>query len=165
MSAFITFIIGILAGFLAHALPMKISFKQQTIKNKIKVYDTLIAEWVKMRNFIFCSCAKSSDRVMPPELLLEFDQMYGVTQQYIGEAFLICEDEDLTADINNLNEKIYRTPWHSLPLEEANSEIENIKNEALLIIRRMRIDIQASTRLELSDFVHMFNGFFKGRNT
>ena len=160
MSALITFFLGLIAGFFAHALSMKVSFKQKTIENKIKVYDTLIAEWVKMRNFIFSSHHGDTDRVMSPQAFPEFDQMYGLTQQYIGEAFLVCEDEQLTSDINELNEKIYRTPWWNITLAEANPAIEEIKREALSIIRRMRMDVQASTRLDWEDFKHIFTGFF-----
>jgi len=165
MSALLTFIIGLLAGFLAHAIPMKVSFKQQTIENKIKVYDTLIVEWVKIRNYIYSFQNDTPNLFIPPDAYLKLDQMYGQTQQYIGEAFLVCEDSQLTSDINNLNEKIYRADWNSFSIDEANTEMESIKIEALALIERMRADIKSSTRLELSDFSHIFTGFFRDKKT
>ena len=51
--AFITLLIGFALGFFLHLIIMKISFKQRTIDNKIKIYDSIITSWVKMRNEIF----------------------------------------------------------------------------------------------------------------
>jgi len=165
MSEILIFIFGVSAGFFAHAIPMKVSFKQKTIENKIKVYDTVIVEWVKMRNYIFSFHDGNSNSLMPESACVEFDQMYGQTQQCIGEVFLVCEDEALTSDINELNEKMYRLGWHRITIDEANFEMEKIKVEAFKLITRMRADIKSSTRLELSDFTHIFSGFFNAKDT
>ena len=53
MSGLVGFLLGVLGGFAAHTVTMKVSFKLRTIDNKIKVFDSLIGTWVKMRNFIF----------------------------------------------------------------------------------------------------------------
>ena len=37
--------LGGVGGYLVHALSMKVSFKQRTIDNKIKVYDMIITHW------------------------------------------------------------------------------------------------------------------------
>ncbi len=87
--------------------------------------------------------------------------MYGESQQFIGEAFLVCEDNALNRDINALNEKLYRTEWSQLPLERANEIMEEFKKEALAIISRMRDDVKASTRFEWQDFMHIASGFRK----
>jgi hypothetical protein len=89
--------------------------------------------------------------------------MYGESQQFIGEAFLVCEDDDLNREINAINEKLYRTEWNQLPLERANEIMEEFKKEALSVISRMRDDIKASTRFEWHDFVHIASGFLKKR--
>ena len=47
--------LGGIGGYLVHVISMKVSFKQRTIDNKIRVYDAIIAHWVKMRNFIYHS--------------------------------------------------------------------------------------------------------------
>ena len=138
---------------------MKVGFKQRTIENKIKVYDALIVQWVKMRNFIYSFHPGEPAENYPVEAIQKFDQMYGESQQFIGEAILVCEDVALTTDINNLNEKIYRTEWHQLPQIGANETMEQIKVDAINVIARMREDIKRSTRFEWQDFVHMFRGF------
>jgi hypothetical protein len=154
---------GAVGGFLVHSVTMKVSFKQRTIDNKIKVYDALITQWVKMRNFVYTHHPVQPTEEYPLEIIQQFDQIYGESQQYIGEANLVCEDVTLTTDINSLNEKMYRTDWHELPLEQANAKMEEIKSEAIAVISRMREDIKASTRFEWSDFVHMISGFRKTR--
>lgn len=84
--------------------------------------------------------------------------MYGQSQQLIGEAILVCEDVALTTELNALNERLYRTPWHQMEYKAANAEIEKFKIDALKTVARMRNDIKDSTRLELSDFTHIFSG-------
>jgi hypothetical protein len=148
-------LIGIISGFLVRSLTMKVSFKQRTIENKIKVYDSIITHWVKMRNFIYFQLPNDphSDR--------QFDIMYGESQGFIGEAILVSEDTELTEAINTLNEKFYRTNWANLTFERANEIMETIKKEAKPIVVRMREDIMDSTRFELKDLLHMLNIFQK----
>ncbi|MGH7885152.1 MAG: hypothetical protein ACRENO_05595 [Thermodesulfobacteriota bacterium] len=152
MSSIITLILGAVGGFLLHAISMKISFKNRTIDNKINVFDNIIASWVSMRNFIY-----SDSRLNHQKL----DQMYGESQRSIGACILVCEDQELTENINSLNEKLYRTNWTDLPTETMNKEIEEIKIEAWEIINRMREDVKESTRLNRSDFLHIIKGFLR----
>lgn len=154
-TSLLALVFGGLAGFLVHALTMKVSFKQRTIDNKIKVYDSIIAHWVKTRNFIYSQLP--NDPCANPQ----FDIMYGESQAFIGEAILVSEDMELTESIDTLNEKLYRTEWAKLPYEEANEIIENIKKQAKPLIRRMREDIKDSTRFEIKDFFHIVGGFRK----
>ena len=163
MNEVLLLVAGATGGFLVHSVTMKVSFKQRTIDNKIKVYDALITQWVKMRNFIFTHHPGQPTEDFPFQIIQEFDQIYGESQRYIGEAILVCEDVTLTTDINSLNEKMYRTEWHRLPLEQANAIMEEIKKEAIAVISRMREDIKVSTRFEWQDFVHMISGFRKTR--
>jgi len=88
----------------------------------------------------------------------EFDKLYGESQAFIGEAVLVSEDTQLTEEINQLNEKFYRTSWATLSPEKCDEAIENLKKEATLLIARMREDIKSSTRFEWGDFVHMISG-------
>lgn len=151
-------IIGGLGGYLVHAISMKVSFKQRTIDNKIKVYDMIIAHWVKMRNFIYHSgVLKDSNAYM------EFDKLYGDSQTFIGEAALVSEDSVLVDDINTLNERFYQTDWQKLEHSKINEQMEDIKKIALGIIKRMQNDIRRSTILELSDFLHIFSGIRKNK--
>ena len=145
-------IIGTIGGYLIHAISMKVSFKQRTIDNKIKVYDTVIAHWVRMRNFIFHDLQKN-------DAYLAFDKIYGDSQTFIGESILVSEDIKLAEDINSLNETLYRTNWQDLSDEDRNSRMEGIKTRGIAIIKRMRDDISKSTILEFSDFFHIFSGF------
>lgn len=161
MNAVLLLVVGAIGGFLVHSVTMKVGFKQRTIDNKIKVYDALITQWVKMRNFIYAHHPGQPTDDFPFQIIQQFDQIYGESQQYVGEAILICEDPALTTDINSLNEKMYRTEWHRLPLEQANETMEKIKNEAIAVISRMREDIKGSTRFEWQDFAHMISGFSK----
>ena len=71
--------------FLTQLMTMKISFKQRTIDNKIKVYDAIISQWVKMRNFVY------GVLLVDPRRLGEFDAMYGQSQAFIGEAVLVID--------------------------------------------------------------------------
>ncbi len=162
MTEVLLLIAGAIGGFLVHAVTMKVSFKQRTIDNKIKVYDALITQWVRMRNFVYTHQNQNYSN----KIIQEFDQIYGESQRYIGEAFLVCEDSDLTTDINNLNERIYRTQWHQLPQNQVDVTMEQIKTDAIVVISRMREDIRSSTRFEWQDFVHIFCGLFgsKKRN-
>lgn len=161
MKEFLFLLAGAIGGFFANSTAMKMSFKQRTIDNKIKVYDALIVQWVKMRNFIYTHSSFDPNVAIAREVIHQFDQMYGESQQFIGEAFLVCEDDDLNREINAVNEKLYRTAWDQLPLANANEVMEEFKKEALSVISRMRADIKASTRFECHDFVHIAFGFFR----
>lgn len=145
--------LGSIGGYLVHAISMKVSFKQRTIDNKIKVYDMIIAHWVRMRNFIYHSSILSD-----PKAYVEFDKLYGDSQTFIGEAALVSEDSVLVEDINSLNERLYRTEWQKLEHDKINEQMEDFKKVALGIIKRMQNDIKRSTVLEFSDFLHIWKG-------
>tara|TARA_B100001964_G_scaffold245363_1_gene331874 strand:- start:2578 stop:3096 length:519 start_codon:yes stop_codon:yes gene_type:complete len=162
MSGMITFIFGAIGGFFVHSLSMKVSFKQRTIDNKIKVYDGIIAYWVRTRNLIYSVHPDVTGLPIPPEIVRQFDQNYGESQQLMGETILICEDKNLTDDINELNERLYRTKWQELDLKQSNQQIEKIKIDAFDIVGRMREDIKSNTILEWSDFTHIYSGFRRG---
>lgn len=145
--------LGGIGGYLVHAVSMKVSFKQRTIDNKIKVYDSIIAHWVRMRNFIY-----HSGIFKDPNSYIEFDKLYGDSQTFIGEAVLVSEDSALVDEINALNERLYRTDWRKLDHSKINEQMEEIKKVALSIIKRMQSDIKRSTVLEFSDFLHIWRG-------
>lgn len=157
----LTFIIGAAGGFVVHSLSMKVSFKHRTIDNKIKVYDAIIGHWVRMRNIIYSVHPDVTGVPVPAETAVQFDQIYGESQQLIGEAILICEDKALTNDINELNERLYRTDWREMSINDSNTAIEKIKVDAFAIVDRMRDDIKSNTILQWSDFKHIFSGFKK----
>ncbi len=92
MNEVLLLIAGAIGGFLVHSVTMKVSFKQRTIDNKIKVYDSLIIQWVKMRNFVYANHPGRPIDNFPFQVIQQFDQIYGESQQYVGEAVLICED-------------------------------------------------------------------------
>lgn len=148
MQTFITIIMSVLGGFFIHALTMKVNFKQRTIDNKIRVYDALIINWIMRRNHIFSSTSTH----------MQMDQMYGESQKFIGEIFLVSENTQLAELINNFNERFYRTPWQQMQINEKNPKIEELKTEGIGLITRMREDIKGSTRLETSDFTHALSG-------
>lgn len=153
------FIAGGIGGFFVHALTMKISFKQRTIDNKIRVYDSIIVQWVKTRNFIY------NVLLNDPNRLNEFDILYGESQTFVGEAILVSEDYELIERINDLNEKLYRTGWIDLckndqDWSKANEIMEDIKEEAWQIIEKMRKDVRDSTVFDRSDLSHIFSGLF-----
>jgi len=161
MNGFFGLVIGIIGGFLAHAIAMKVSFKQRTIENKIQVYDSLIGKWIQMRNFIYAHITSDLGNALPYQRIQEFDQIYGESQKFIGEAILVCENDSLTTEINQLNERLYRTEWHSLPLGKANEIMEDIKSNAIITVSHMREDIRSSSRLERHDFSHIISGLWK----
>ncbi|GGI53283.1 hypothetical protein [Oxalicibacterium solurbis] len=160
---FFTLLLGIAGGFTVHAVTMKVSFKQRTIDNKIKIFDSIIGTWVKMRNFVFAHHPGHPVDSVPLQISINFDQMYGQSQQLIGETILICEDDNLTSLINTLNERIYRTSWHLLNIHEVNTEMEKFKIDAFDAVRKMRLDIERSTRFELSDFLHIYSGLLRNK--
>jgi len=157
----LTFILGAIGGFVVHSLSMKVSFKHRTIDNKIKVYDAIIGHWVRMRNIIYSVHPGVTGASVPTETARQFDKIYGESQQLIGEAILICEDKSLTNDINELNERLFRTKWSEIGLDDSNTEIEKIKVDAFAIVDRMREDIKSNTILHWNDFVHVYSGFKK----
>jgi hypothetical protein len=138
---------------------MKINFKQRTIDNKIKVYSSIIGQWVQMRNFIFSKLRNNFNPYEDPA----FDSLYGQSQAFIGDALLVSEDAELAEKINYLTEKFYRTDWPSFPIEKSNEIMEDIKKEAWNIIGRMREDVENSTRLEKSDLLQVVSGFCRSR--
>lgn len=143
---------------MVHTLTMKVSFKQRTIENKIKVFDALITNWVAMRNFIYSRFRYKAGQPIPNEVHQEFDQLYGKIQQLIGEAFLVCDDDNLCLEINELTEVLYRTDWANVTRETVNEKMENIKVNAIKLVGRMREDIKGNSRLEWVDFVHIVSG-------
>ncbi len=160
MNTVTTLLLGGVGGFCLHALGMKINFKQRTIENKIKVYDSLITQWVKTRNFIY-SQHLNPERSNNPWDDNAFNVMYGESQAFIGEAVLVSEDSKLTEDINGLNEKFYRFNWAKDSHEEVDNAMEEIKIQALDLAKRMRKDIKDSTRLDREDIRHIISGFVK----
>ena len=157
----ITFWVGGFGGFALHAISMNVGFKQRTIENKIKVFDSLIAQWVKMRNFIYKNSMVNAGNSVDGQLFGEFDQIYGEAQTLIGEVYLICEDSEIATDANDLTERLYRTEWHTLSPSDANIQMETIKSDALNLIGRMREDIKKSTRFDKNDFLFIISGFWK----
>lgn len=151
MSTFValfTLIFGLFSGYILNIIATRISFKQRTIDNKIKVYDALIVNWVETRNHIF----HSSDT----NKWLELDKLYGRSQTFIGEAFLVSDDLQLLEDINSFNEKFIRTNWHELSIENINQNMENLKTEGINIIQRMKADIHESTKFTFADLSYIF---------
>lgn len=157
MDTLIGIVFGALGGFAIHAISMQVNFKQRTIDNKIKVYDQLVIHWVKMRNFIVGNSYFTNGR-FPAELSHQFDQMYGESQTFVGEVFLICEDAQLAMDINDLNERIYRADWQELDVEARNERLDQLKADAIPLLDRMREDVRSSTRLTMGDLWFMFGG-------
>jgi len=155
MIYFLTILLSGLGGFILHILTMKISFKQRTIDYKIKVYDSLIAHWVKMRNFIF------SQTSVTPQVTQQFDQIYGESQSLVGEVFLISENNELAENINKINEDFYRSNWTQMSHQQINDKMENLKSIGISLIMEMREDIKASTRFDIKDFFHIISGFRK----
>jgi len=153
-------IIGALIGFGLHIIVMMISFKQRTIDNKIKVFDSLIGSWVKMRNFII---THHMGEAISQKVRDKFDEIYGDSQQLIGESILVCEDESLTTDINDLNESIYRNNWESLVSNEINDTLNQFKLDTLALVVRMREDIKKNNRLEWKDLIYGISGLFPKR--
>ena len=148
-------IIGALGGYGLHIIAIKISFKQRTIDNKIKAFDSLIGSWVKMRNFII---ANHKGEPISQEARGQFDEIYGNSQQQIGESILVCENESLTTDINDLNESIYRNNWDILDSNEINVIMDQFKVDALALVVRMREDIKNNNRLEWKDLIFSISG-------
>ena len=164
MISFLTFLLGLIGGYAAYSVMMKVSFKQRMIDDKIKVFASIVQTWVRMRNYIF---AHHPGYAVPEALTpvnQEFDQMYGQSQQFIAEAILVCDDESLTTKLDRLNEELYRTPWDQKDLTAAAEAIEKFKKEAMLAVAEMRNDVRRSTRLELSDLSHILSGLV-GRST
>lgn len=158
MSILFSLLVGAVGGFIVRSLAMKVEFKQRTIENKIKVFDALIGHWVFMRNIIYdtpgCDVHKNP----------KFDQVYGESQRYIGQAILVCENVNLLEEINALNENFYRPQWGKMSHEEVNEQIEKNKLSGIAIATRMREDIKNSTRIDWKDLTHIFTGFFKKIN-
>ena len=152
---------GGIGGFALHAISMNVSFKQKTIENKIKVFDSLIAQWVTMRNFIFGNNLVNQGNAVSNDLFQKFDQIYGAAQTLNGEAFLVCEDVEIPIEANELTERLYRTEWATLSFDDANSKMETIKSDALVLIGKMREDIKKSTRFDKNDFFFILSGFWK----
>ena len=150
-------IIVALSGFGLYIIAMVISFKRRTIDIKIKVFNSLIGSWAKMRNFII---ANHKEEPIAQEARNQFDEIYGNSQQLIGESILVCENESLTTDINDLNESIYRNNWDILDSNEINVVMDQFKVDVLALVVRMREDIKNNNRLEWQDIMFDISGLF-----
>ena len=157
MYELIILVIGALGGFGLHSIVKMISFKQRTIDNKIKVFDSLIGSWIKMRNFII---SNYKEQPISQEVRCKFDEIYGNSQQLIGESILVCENESLTTDINDLNESIYRNNWDIIDSNEINVVMDQFKVDVLALVVRMREDIKNNNRLEWQDIMFDISGLF-----
>lgn len=160
LSHIISAIVAFFAGFIVNSFGMKVSFKRRTIDNKIKIYGELIAQWVKMRNFVYYNHPGPQGGDLSWEILRQWDVMYGESHQYIGEAALTCENGNLIDKINHLNNKMHFTKWHELQIEQVNEVVEQFKTEAMSLISEMRRDVMNSTRLEWKDLKHIFSGLW-----
>ena len=160
MTTIWTLLFGFVSGYFFNVLTIKISFKQRTVDNKIKIYDALICKWIEIRNHLI-HFESDNGKNFSTNKWLELDKIYGQTQAYIGEAFLVSDDQNLIEDINNFNEKYYRTNWSEL--SDMNTTLEDLKKDGITIIKRMKIDIQESTRFVWSDMSHLFKGFFRSK--
>jgi hypothetical protein len=158
MDTLIGIIVGLVGGYLVHAMSMQVSFKQRTIDNKIKVYDQLITQWVKMRNFIVANQYLAGQQQIPANVRSEFDLLYSQGLTYIGEAYLICGDVTLAKDLDDLNEKLYRAQWLQMTIQGSNGALDQLKVDAVALLVRMQADIRGSTRLSLGDISFMFSG-------
>lgn len=116
---------------------MQVSFKQRTIDNKIKVYDQLITQWVKMRNFIVANQYLAGQQQIPANVRSEFDLLYSQGLTYIGEAYLICGDVTLAKDLDDLNEKLYRTQRLQMTIQGINGALDQLKVDAVALLVRM----------------------------
>ncbi len=139
MIAFLYLIGGGVIGFFSHIVVMKINFQQRTITNKIKVFDTLIATWMQMRNQLVHGKDKNKN-------LEELDKIYGKSLVCVAEAILISNDEKLVLDIDNFNEELYRR-WYELSEKEVGERLEKLKKEGIKLISRMRKDIKKNTKI------------------
>ncbi|WP_347252372.1 hypothetical protein [Legionella sp.] len=158
MIAVLTLLFGFVSGYFFNVLAIKISFKHRTIENKIKIYDSLIIKWVEMRNCII-HFEREKGQNFSNTKWIELDKIYSQTQTFIGEAFLISDDQKLVEDINNFNEKYCRANWSKLP--DLSASLQDFKEEGIKIVSRMKADIQDSTRFVWRDLSHLFKGFFK----
>ena len=157
MDTLIGIIVGLVGGYLVHAMSMQVSFKQRTIDNKIKVYDELITQWVKMRNFIVANQHLAGQQI-PAHIPSQYDQLYSQGLTYVGEAYLICKDVALAKDLDDLNEKLYRTQWLQMSIQGIDVALDQLKVDAVTLLGRMQADIRGSTRLSLGDLRFMFLG-------
>ncbi|HBC0463176.1 TPA: hypothetical protein I8Y81_000299 [Legionella pneumophila] len=155
LTAFFTLIFGVISGYFFNVIAMCISFKQRTIDNEIKVYDALIANWVEMRNLIYHD--------IDTDKWLKLDKLYERSQTYIGESFLLSDDQTLLEDINNFNEQFVRTNWHELSLDSINEIMEKLKINGLGLIQRMKADIHESSKLTRTDLTQIFSSIVKDK--
>ena len=154
----LSLLVGVIVGFLTHALTMLISFKKRTIENKIKIFDSLIAHWLKARNYIYTEIISNRN----PKANPQYDLMYGESQLFIGETFLVCDDLNLSEKINTFNENFFRDhDWFAMQADERNKLMDEIKNDGIGLAKKMQDNIKNSTRFELRDFIYVLKGLVK----
>lgn len=152
MKTLITVLLGALGGFFVHAVAMKINFKQTVIEDKKRLYASIVGQWLKMRNLIY-------DNRPDPHANADFDHMYIECINIAAGVRLVIEQSDLFDRIVNLSQLIYNTHWSNLTQDRFDELIEMFFNRKVLeIINLMRLDIRDTSRLELSDLIHIFKG-------
>ena len=156
MTIAITALISLFAGWFGHSLAIRVRFKEKFIEYKVKVFDSLLSQWVQMRNFIYRHHPIITGKPIPDEVEREFDQMYGRSQQAVGQSLLVCDDRQLNKRINDVNERMYRTLWLELDHDQVNSAMEEFKDDVFNLVRDMKTNIELDTRLTLSDLLHIF---------
>ncbi len=159
MEILITAILGVIGGFLLHAIAMKVNFKQVVIEDKKRLYTSIVSQWLKMRSFIY-------DHRQNPNIHPDFDHMYIECINISSGIQLISEQSDLSERITLLSYEIYNTHWSNLDPDRFNDLIDMFfVRKALEIIKIMRSDIRDTSRLELVDLIHILRGLVHVRKS
>lgn len=136
----LTLIAGLVGGCFLHILVMKINFQQKMIDNKIKIFESLITIWIRMREQLVHK--ENGDGRW-----FELDKFYGESLRYLAGAILVSDNNALVLDIDTFNENFYRQKWFNLSEDEINKKLDDLKKEGMKLIPRMRDDIQESARI------------------
>ena len=154
LTTIFTLIIGAIIGFFAHAIAMKINYKQRAIEDKKQLYLSIVRQWLKMRNFVY-------DNFPNPHANPKFDRLFAEATAIAGGILLVSEENDLSTRIETLNNRFYRTAWSGLTNEKRDEMMNKFKDDAWEIIKLLRSDIRDTSRLELADLLHIFYGLFR----
>jgi hypothetical protein len=129
--------VGVVGGFLLSIAIRKFSSKENAAESRSDAYYGLTTLWLKTRNYITDQLARSNN----PKDFLEYDNLYGKSQNFLDKIISASKDTALIEDINSYNEKLYTTDWFFLPDAKRDALMESLKTDALSLFKRMREDL------------------------
>lgn len=158
-------LLGLVVGFLSSLVAMKINFKHNVIKSKVKTYNGLFSLWLDMRNKIYelQQSKQERDLTQLQKYFIEFDRLYSQSFSFIGKTFLLSENDLLSVKILNFNRKFFDLEQSLIKdtfQGDIDIEMNSLLEEGIKLAKELRMNVGDSSILWRKDFFQIFSGLF-----